>query len=120
MQVRALLVYACVCLSVLRSDSMQSYTHDQCNSHSHGHMRKHAHSILFTLSLSLFTADGNKRMKLSGKWNSHCDMVKCDFEGVPVPDMEPQVSMCCFMLSFIRSRVLIIHVCCCALLFSVS
>ncbi|KAF5831000.1 hypothetical protein DUNSADRAFT_13756 [Dunaliella salina] len=35
-------------------------------------------------------AEGKKRIHLSGKWNSHCDMVKCDFEGVPLPDMEPQ------------------------------
>eukprot|EP00983_Pelagomonas_calceolata_P088806 1157246-Pelagomonas_calceolata.AAC.2 len=35
-------------------------------------------------------AEGKKRIQLSGKWNSHCDMVKCDFEGVPLPDMEPQ------------------------------
>jgi len=42
------------------------------------------------LPVTTLRADGQKRIHLSGKWNSHCDMVKCDFEGKPLPDMEPQ------------------------------
>jgi hypothetical protein len=46
------------------------------------------------LATALTAAEGKKRIKLSGKWNSHCEMVKCDFEGQPLPDMEPQVGVC--------------------------
>ncbi len=35
-------------------------------------------------------AEGVKRIKLSGKWNSHCDMVPCDAEGNALPDAEPK------------------------------
>lgn len=33
-------------------------------------------------------AEGTKRAKLSGKWNSHCDLVMCDPQGEPLPDCE--------------------------------
>ena len=30
--------------------------------------------------------EGEKVIALSGKWNSHLDMVKCDEAGEPIPD----------------------------------
>lgn len=33
--------------------------------------------------------DGRKRMRLSGKWNAHCDGVPCDEAGNALPDKEP-------------------------------
>ena len=32
--------------------------------------------------------DGTKQLALSGKWNSHLDMQKCDEEGDPLPGSE--------------------------------
>ena len=34
--------------------------------------------------------DGTKKIALSGKWNSHLDMQKCDEEGELMPGSEPQ------------------------------
>lgn len=34
--------------------------------------------------------DGVKRVKLSGKWSSHCDAVRCDEAGNPAPGAEPK------------------------------
>lgn len=33
--------------------------------------------------------EGVKRVKLTGKWNSHCDMAVCDADGMVAPDVEP-------------------------------
>ena len=33
--------------------------------------------------------DGTKQLALSGKWNSHLDMQKCEEEGDPLPGSEP-------------------------------
>lgn len=43
-----------------------------------------------TVILPCCHAEDKKHIYLSGKWNSHCDMVKCDLEGNPLPDMEPR------------------------------
>ena len=37
----------------------------------------------------IFAKDGTKKLVLSGKWNSHLDMQKCDEEGDPMPGSEP-------------------------------
>mmetsp|Transcript_11385 Transcript_11385/g.19976 ORF Transcript_11385/g.19976 Transcript_11385/m.19976 type:complete len:456 (-) Transcript_11385:826-2193(-) len=40
-------------------------------------------------------AEGVKQIMLSGKWNSYCDMVRCDAAGEPLPDVEPQRMWTC-------------------------
>ena len=34
----------------------------------------------------IYDEEGRKVLALSGAWNSHLDMVKCDEEGDPLPD----------------------------------
>eukprot|EP00798_Chlamydomonas_sp_ICE-L_P000467 gene467-1873_t len=43
-----------------------------------------------TYSGYVMDSDGKKHIKLSGKWNEYCDMVPCDLDGEPVPDVMPR------------------------------
>ena len=38
------------------------------------------------MSGHIYSEEGAKVLALSGAWNSHLDMVKCDAEGDPLPD----------------------------------
>ncbi|KAK9843175.1 hypothetical protein WJX74_008032 [Apatococcus lobatus] len=42
----------------------------------------------YEISGHIITETGKKVIALSGKWNSHLDMVKCDEEGDPIKDAE--------------------------------
>jgi hypothetical protein len=33
--------------------------------------------------------EGKKRIRMSGKWNDHCDMIPCDEAGEPLPKEKP-------------------------------
>ena len=39
----------------------------------------------YTFSGHIVDAQGTKRMAISGLWNSHCEAVKCNAEGDPLP-----------------------------------
>ena len=52
-------------------------------------MRMGNKDLELQVSGHIFAKDGTKKLVLSGKWNSHLDMQKCDEEGDPMPGSKP-------------------------------
>ena len=44
----------------------------------------------YEISGNVYDEDGNPKLYLEGKWNSHLDCMPCDDEGNPLPDAEPE------------------------------
>jgi hypothetical protein len=44
--------------------------------------------LAWQVSGHIYNEDGGKVLALSGAWNSHLDMVRCDEDGDPLPDAQ--------------------------------